>query len=185
LTTENSLLATLYVNLRGDKKKKEDWISIARKCKKLATKYRFRVDLAEKLGVSSELIRALMSLLDLPEEVQHLIKEGKILFDAAQRINTIETKKKQIEVARAIAGLTSHEQREIIQYAKKYPNSDLLDYKKRVVTPVNTEKIHVAIIPLREKTFKALQKEVVKNKTSLEKFILNVIEKWIEKRSKQ
>ena len=43
---------------------------------------------AKKLGVSPELIRSIVSLLKLPDSVQELIKDRKILFDAAQRINT-------------------------------------------------------------------------------------------------
>jgi len=190
MTRQDTLLATLFVNLKGDKKKKEDWISIANKCAELVKKKSHK-KLANELGVSPELIRAILSLLELPKEVQHLIKEGKILFDAAQRINTIDRDKekkqrgkRQIEVARAIAGLTSHEQREIIQYAKKYPNSTLSNFKKRVTLEVPTEKIHVAIIPLNEELFRSLQSESVKNKISLEKAILNIIEEWRQRRKK-
>lgn len=184
MTNENVLLSSLFVNLKGDKKKKEDWISIAEKCAKIAEKYKSHKDLAEKLDVSPELIRAILSLLDLPAEVQRLIRQKLILFDAAQRINTIEDKKKQIEVARKIAGLTSHEQREIIQYAKKYPNSSLTNFKKRVTSTLTTEKINVAIIPLDENSFRLLRNESIRKKISLEKVILGIIDEWKQKRKK-
>jgi len=186
--TKDTSLATLFVNLKGDKKKKEDWMNIANKCAELA-KHKSHKELAEELGVSTELIRAILSLLELPKEIQQLIKEKKILFDAAQRINTIDRKndkkqreKRQIEVARAIAGLTSHEQREIIQYAKKFPNSTLSNFKKRVTAEIITEKIHVAIIPLNEEVFRSLQHESVKKKISLEKTILSIIDEWRQRR---
>lgn len=191
MTKADTLLATLFVNLKGDKKKKEDWISLAIKCAELAKKKSHK-ELANELGVSPELIRAILSLLELPKEVQYLIKEKKILFDAAQRINTInrgkekkQREKRQIEVARAIAGLTSHEQREIIQYAKKNPNSTLSNFKKRVTLEVPTEKIHVAIIPLNEELFRSLQSESVRKKISLEKIILEIIDKWRKERGKK
>ena len=185
MSKENTLLSSLYVNLKGNKKKKEDWISIAKKCAEFA-KNKSHKEVAEKLGVSTELIRAILNLLVLPVEVQQLIKQGKILFDAAQRMNTIDPKskdekqrkKRQIEVAKAITGLTSHEQREIIQYAKKYPNVSLSNFKKRVTTQLTKEKIHVAIIPLSEESFRILQIESVRKKISLEKLILNIIDDW-------
>jgi len=191
MTKEDALLATLFVNLKGDRKKKEDWISIAKKCKEIAKNYKSRKELAEELSVSPELIRAVLSLLELPAEVQRLIKDKKILFDAAQRINTIDRKKekrqrakRQIEVARTVAGLTSHEQREIIQYAKKYPNSSLTNFKKRVTSTLSTEKIHVAIIPLNDDSFRSLHGESARKKISLEKVILGIIDEWKRKRRK-
>ncbi len=185
--SEEKVLAALYLSLKGPKKKREDWISIAKKCKKLAKMYGSYKEVAEKLGVSYQLVRSIMSLLQLPREVQRLVKEGKILYDAAQRINTVKgKKKKQIEVARAIAGLTSHEQREIIQYAKKYPNSSLANYKKRLAAPaVEHEKIHVAIIPLRQKMFGLLQRESTQKKISLESVILDIIDEWMKRREKR
>lgn len=191
MTRENALLSSLYVNLKGDKTKKEDWISIAKKCAEFA-KDKSHKEVAEKLGVSTELIRAILSLLELPLEVQRLIKQGKILFDAAQRLNTVDRKKeeslrmkRQIEIANKIAGLTSHEQREIIQYARKYPNTSLSNFKKKVTTLQTSEKIHVAIIPLNDGLFRILQNESTRNKISLEKLILGIIDEWKEKRRKK
>ena len=42
---------------------------------------------AEKLGVSYELIRSILKLSTLPEEVKGLMKDGKILYDVGQRIS--------------------------------------------------------------------------------------------------
>ncbi|MGI0073783.1 MAG: hypothetical protein ACREA3_08225 [Nitrosotalea sp.] len=191
MTSQNALLGSLYLNLRGDKKKKEDWISIAKKCAEFASNKSHK-EVAEKLGVSTEIIRAVLSLLELPIEVQQLIKEGKILFDAAQRINTIDRKvrdvnrrkKRQIEVAKTIAGLPSHEQREIIQYAKKYPNVSLSNFKKRVTTSLITKKLHVAVIPLDDELFGILKRKSMQQKISLEKMILSIIDEWKKKKVK-
>src|SRR6267378_388415 len=86
---EDKLLAELFLSLKGSKKKREDWISIAKKCKRLVDHYRSYGVAAQKLGVSSELIRSAVLLLSLPKEVQVLVKDGKILFDAAQRLARI------------------------------------------------------------------------------------------------
>lgn len=184
MTSEEALYAELFLNLKGNKHKRENWISIAEKCQKIVNKSKTRKEASEKLGVSYQLLRSILSLLKLPEEVQTRIKEREILFDAAQRINTIKNSNRQKEVAKTIAGLTSHEQREIIQYAKKFPNAKLSGYKKRVTTPRNVEKLHVAIIPLEEKTYQILQRECRKRKHSLEKILVSIIEQWLENNKK-
>jgi len=178
LDDENEIFANLYLNLKGRKKKTVDWITIAKNCQKLEKKYKSPKILAEKLGVSYQLIRSILSVLELPSEVKQLIKEGKILFDAAQRINTIDDKKKQIEVAKMISGLPSHKQREIILYAKRFGGLDLSKFKNQLTKKRKTEKIHVAIIPLKDKIHTKLQKISRKNKTTIQRSILNILENW-------
>lgn len=179
---EEKLLADLYYNLKGPKTKHENWIEIAKKCEKLVQHYGSTRTTAEKLGVSFELVRSIVSLLKLPKEVQKLVRENKILFDAAKRISTIKDPHNQVEVAKAIAGLPSHKQREIIQYAKRYPDSGLGDYIDRVTRPKpKPERIHVAVIPLRDEIYKSLQVAGRMQKISVERLILNVIEQWLGK----
>ena len=186
MKSENQILANLFLNLKGSKKKRDNWINIAKICKEFLDNSKNRKTTASKLGVSPELIRSIVSLLDLPIEVQKLIKEGKILFDAAQRINTIKDdnkekeKKRRIEVAKEIVGLTSHEQREIIRYAKKFPNSSLKNYKKRVTTAREIKEIHVAVISLEKKQYEKLEKMSKKRKLSLEKLLLEIVEHWLK-----
>jgi len=120
-----------------------------------------------------------------------LIRDEKILFDAAQRINTIKIKGnkhkeelRQIRIAKEIAGLKSHQQREIIRYAKKFPNSSLKNYKKRVITPRETRRIHVVIVSLDEPMFKELNRIAKKRSLSLEKMIVELIDEKIQESRK-
>lgn len=176
---EDKLLAELYLDLKGPKKKRDNWINIAKKCQLLIDNSPSVNKAAKKLGVSYELLRSIAILLTLPDEVKKKIKQGLILYDAAQRLNRIEESKKQIEVARSIAGLPSHKQREIIQFASKYPNTGIDNYKKRVTSlKSKTEKIHFTLVPLREDTFQKLDRYCKKNKSSIEKMILTMVEKW-------
>jgi hypothetical protein len=147
---EEQILARLYLNLKGSKKKQDDWIKIAQECKRLTDFYGSIRKTADRLSVSYELIRSILKLLTLPDEVKNLIKENQILFDAGQRISRIREKERQIEAARAIAGLPAHSAREILQYAKKHPQAPLKDFRKRVISGGDkVERIHVVIIPLK------------------------------------
>ena len=183
MTSEEEMLASVFMILKGSKKKREDWVSIAKRCNEVVQKSNSVMEAAKKLGVSYELLRGILSILKLPKEVQLLVKNGDILFDAAQRINRIKDKDKQKEVAQIVAGLKSHEQREIIQYAKRFPLADLHDFTKRVITPVGIEEFHVVVIPLEEKIFRIVDDKRKKEKTSLEKILVNVVEKWAERQN--
>lgn len=186
MSKENQKLANLFLNLKGSKKKRDDWIKIAKICRDVLNKSKDRKEAASKLGVSTELIRSIVSLLDLPTEIQQMIKNNEILFDAAQRINTIKNddknkeRKRRIDVAKAISGLTSHDQREIIRYAKKFPNSSLKNYKKRVTAKQEIKEIHIAVIALEKEQHSKLNIITKKKKISLEKLLLEIIEHWLE-----
>ncbi len=175
--SENQLYADLFVNLKGSKNKTEDWMTIAKKCEKVIKDLGSIKLASEKLGVSYELLRSINSLNNLPVEVQELVRQNEIKFDAAKRINTIKQKHWQIEVANSIKNLPSHKQRNIINQAKLFPNSDLTDFKKRVLTPLTKKvKLHVVIIPLTEKIYKKIEKQSIKKNQSIEKILSDIIE---------
>jgi hypothetical protein len=178
---EEKILARLYVNLKGAKKKQDNWIDIAEDCKRLNDYYGSAKKVAEKIGVSYELIRALLKIPTLPEEVKGLIKEDKILFDVGQRIARIKGRERQVEVAKLIAELPSHDARDIVQYAKKYPDEPLDGFRKRVLEGKDkVEKVHLAIIPLRADIYSLLKIESEKRNVSPEKFILSILDDWMK-----
>lgn len=180
--SEDMLLAGLYLDLKGRKKKRRDWISIAEDCIKLVELCHNSIkEAAEKIGVSETLMWAVVSLKDLPDEVQKLVKSGGILFDSAYRINTIKGKEKQIEIAKLIVGLSNKVQREIISQAKKYPDSDLVDFRKRILKePEIKKKIHVVIIPMEDSEYKILENLSKKRNRGMEKLLSEIVTEWIQ-----
>ena len=177
---EEKLLAILFVNLGGKKKKMHDWIYIAKICKELVDYYGSIETLAGKIGRTSNLIRMILKLLELPKEVQGLIMEGKIMFDVGQRIAGIKNIETQRKVSKAILGLNSERARSLIKYAKKHPES-LDSYRRKIVrrsssiTESNVEKINVILIPLNNDIFNKLKKISKRKNTSPEKLAANLI----------
>lgn len=184
---EDQLVADLILDLKGAKNKRENWIEIAKKCRKATAHFGSTKNAALKLGVSYSLLRSIVSLLKLPIEVQKLVRERHILYDAAQRLLTLPDSQQQIEVARAIVGLPSHKQREIIQYAKGHTTDSLPKVIERVRTrpKQETERIRVAVVPLREDTYSSLSSHATKRKISIEKLILDIIHEWVAGRKSQ
>src|SRR3989344_4673750 len=108
---EEKIIAILYANFRGKKKKVHDWIYLAKLLKKLSGHYGSYTELARKLGLSPETVRETLKLLELPKEVQDMVKDEKLKHEVAWRIESIKDKEAQIKVAKAVAGLDSHNAR--------------------------------------------------------------------------
>jgi len=180
---EEKVLAELFVDLKGGKKKIHNWIDIATKCKKVCKMYGSTRMAAEKLGVSYQTLRTIVSLLQLPKEVQQRVKRGEILYDAAYRLLMLKPPEKQVEVAKIIANLPSHQARQIIHFAKVSPESDLGDFAKRVTQKESRpERLHVAVIPLHEETYKKLQNYGRAEDKSVEKLIMGIVNEWLDRR---
>jgi hypothetical protein len=183
---EEKILARLYLNLKGPKKKQNNWMEIAQDCMQLSEYYGSAKKTADRLAVSYELVRSILKLSTLPEEVKALIRDNKILFDAGQRIARINNKNRQIEAAKAIAGLPAHTAREILQYAKKFPDAPLDDFRKRVVEGKDKiEKINLIIIPLGEDDYKFLKTKSQNERCSPEKLVQSILAEWIIENKKQ
>ena len=183
---EEKLLAILFINLKGAKNKSSNWIEIAETAQKLSDHYGSPRKLADKIGVSYELMRTILRLLRLPQEVQQLIRDGKILYDAAQRIERISDPRRQLEIARASVGLTSHQTRDLIQYGKKYPDSDIMEYRSRILGSIGQkERINVIVLPLRQELYALLKKYSKERAISIERLALQVVSDWASSKLKK
>lgn len=58
---------------------------------------------------------------------------SEIGIDAAARISTVSDPKRQVQVARAIRGLRSHDARKVIDYVKMQPDLPVSECAKRVL----------------------------------------------------
>lgn len=173
---EAKLYAQLLLDLKGRKKKRLDWITLAKSCKLLADQHKSYAELAEKLGVSAHTVRSIIRLLDLPREVQEMIRKGEILQDAAYRLNAIHDPRKQLAVARKIRNLPSHAQREVIQHAKRIPGSDTAAFRDRVTQKIPApERIHVLMCRLTEKEYSALLEYSRNNLTTPESVLAEAV----------
>lgn len=176
---EETALAILFANLKGRKKK--DYLSTAKACRFLKKLYGSCAKVAEKVGVSSEIIREFDSLNDLPDEVQQMISTGNIKLDTGYRISTkIKGKNRQIDIARVVAGVDAFDARAIIEYAQKNPEMPVEEVKSRVLgSKTKREKIHLFILPLEEATFQMLKLHSIKLKVRPEKLIEEIIKDWL------
>jgi hypothetical protein len=158
VSPEDRAFAELFLDLKGRKKKRLDWIALATRLKFLADRHQSLDELAEKLGVSVHLVRSIIKLLDLPGEVKSMIQRGDILYDAAYRLHTLRDSKRQVAVAQAMVGLPSHKQREMIHYAKTFPDRNLSTFRTRLTAPISPPKrLDAVVVVFDRETFVQLR----------------------------
>lgn len=179
---EETALAILFRNLKGSKKK--DYMATAKACRFLRRLYGSNAKVAEKVGVSSEIIREFDSLNDLPNEVKEMVSAGIIKLDTGYRISTkIEGEEKQVEIAKAVRDLGAFDARAIIEYAQKNPNMPVSEVRSRVLgSKTIKERLHIFVLPLAEDVFQALKSESTKLRIRPEKLVERIIKNWLEKR---
>lgn len=178
---EETALAVLFANLKGRKKK--DYITTAKCCRYLRKLYGSLKKVADKVGVSSEIIREFDSLLDLPKDVQQLISKRLIKLDTGYRISMrIEGAEKQREIANAVLDLGAFDARNVIEYARKNPKLPAEECKRRVLkSKTVTEKLHIFILPLPGETFGKLTTTAKELKMKPEDLVRKIVQEWLAK----
>jgi len=183
---EEKIMGILYANFRGKNKKIHDWIYLAEQIKKLSEHYGSYHAVAKNLEMSDERIREILKLLELSNEVQQLVKEGKLKPEIAWRIASISDKQKQNKIAREIVELDVHSGRDIARIYRKNPDIDITKIiSKFKESKKKIENINLVVLPLREFDYLRIKKEASKFKKNPEEFILEeIINKWLDKERK-
>ncbi|NJO04257.1 MAG: ParB/RepB/Spo0J family partition protein [Chloroflexaceae bacterium] len=81
----------------------------------------------KEVGLSGRTVRRYLGLLDLPDEVQHLIRRGELNVTQAQHLRRIPNRRTQIELAQAAAeeGMSAAELGRLANYFVANPNLTL------------------------------------------------------------
>jgi nitrogenase molybdenum-iron protein alpha/beta subunit len=180
--TRESATVFLRTKTRGKKRKDASIVEIAEAAKYLYEKMdRSFKNVGREVGISSEMIREFYEISQLPQEVKTLIEDRKILIDAARRLSRLHDKKRQIEVAEAIAGLTSHDQRAIIEYAITNPRVSARKCRDRTFgsKDVRVDKEEL-IIPLSSDEFETLGELARKRHMGVADFSKSILIRYLK-----
>lgn len=157
-------LKRLLISLKTPKKwRAMDPIEIAQNLKILCDHFS-REEVARRLGINEKgTLWVYLRLLDLPEEVQELVRTKQIGEDVAYRITILRDKEEQIALAHAILeyNLNTAAVRGIVQALKKrnpdMPIKEAIDLALKA-RPVVTEE-HLVVTKIEDKTLVALQEK--------------------------
>jgi len=180
------LLAELMLDLKGRKNKSHDWMTIAGMCEAAVRHFDNSVsETVKKLRVSPSLLNSILRLRDLDPRVQGLVQKGLVLFDSAQRLNTIQPGDRQYDVARLLIGLSNKQQRDLIQHALRYPELDLTDFRKKLTREkTRRENIRVVILPMDEEIYRSLEKASKEDGKPVQGLLTAIVSDWLERRDK-
>ncbi|MCJ7667450.1 MAG: hypothetical protein MUP04_04055, partial [Anaerolineae bacterium] len=151
---EESALAIVFANTRR-KKRTADLITVAKSFEYLVKLYRSRKAVAEKVGLSTEMVREFLKVLSLPDQVKKMVSSREIDgLDVALEISMLEDAEKQIAAAKTIAGLPSKDVRDIRRLAE---HADLpIEESKRMVLESKPKGLHIFVMDFDDETYDAL-----------------------------
>jgi len=135
--------------------------------------------------ISPRMLRKLVTVAELAnnsKRIEKLLSMRKLSLDVASDLAGIKNEKLRENLAEIIAGMKAHDQRQVVKYIKKYPESSIEQFKNRVLLAKDTtEKIYMAVLPFNEKEYVKLKNEARLKKMSWDELCMDIITKWLEK----
>ncbi|WNZ28446.1 MAG: hypothetical protein IAX21_07195 [Candidatus Bathyarchaeota archaeon] len=177
----------LSENLKGKKKKQVSLLTIAEAVRLLANdkEYGSTSKLAESFGVKRPTIESFDKMNDQPDEIKTLIQQDKIRIDASTKLSSISDLKKRVDLAKAVAGLSAEDTRNIINYSKKHSKLTSEECKKAIEDKkAKKSQIKLIKIPLKNSDYNAFLKISKKKGLKLEEAGKQAISEWTLKHSK-
>ena len=180
------LLAELMFDLKGRKTKSHDWMTIADMSETVVKHFDNSVSQAvKKLRIHPSTLNSILRLRDLDPRTQKLVRKRLVLFDSAQRLNTIRDGDRQYDVARLLIGLSNKQQRDLIQHALRYPELDLVDFRKKLTgEKTRRENIRVVILPMDDETYRSVEKVSKEERKPIQSLLMAIVSEWLERREK-
>lgn len=153
---ENLALSIAFANTKR-KKRELDLISIAEAFDYLVNLYGSLDIVANKIGISNEMVRKFLLPLNFTDEIKQLIQMRYIdSIDIISEISTIKDKEIQLSICRDLKNLTSKDVRDIIRKLKE-SNLSVEDTKNLILKHKN-KNIHLFIIDFNDDEYKMIIK---------------------------
>lgn len=174
---EVQALAIIFGNTKR-KKRKENLITIAKAFQYLVKVYGSQQAVAQKVGLSAEMIRQFLTVLKLEPKVQELFLTRQIdSVDTAKELVRLKERDKQIALAQKIANLTSKDARDI-KRAVAVDNIRVRD-AVRVVLKEKRKRLHLFMLDLEDDVYRGIRKKAKALKTTPAELMKDVIKKWL------
>jgi len=179
---EETALAILFSNTKR-KKRDADLLTIAKSCDYLVSLYGSQKAVADKIGLSSEMVREFLTTLRLPIEVQKLIAEKKIdRVDVVREISVLKSSSKQIAIAEALANVPSKDVRDI----KRLVRSGLpIEDATKLVLDSRPKGLNVFVMDMDDTTYQVLLKKARTLKITPAELARNIIIEWLQQGANQ
>lgn len=182
----NQAVAICFANLKGSKTK--NLLLTARALKYLRNLPEFRSNKAVggEVGVSGEIVRQFITLLDLPVSVQSRFAGGSLGLEQGRRLWQLARSRATIleDAAAAMAGMTAMETRDLVEYLIRSPSASI-EHALAALDAAHTQIAHEYHIDavLGPDAYASLQAHARRQKIKVNVLVTRVIQGWLERPS--
>ena len=179
---EESALAILFANTKR-KKRSENLLTVAQSCEYLVKLYGSQKAVAEKIGLSTEMIRQFLSVLKLPKEVQKLVSDRQIdRIDIVKEISALKDPKTQIEAAKSFINPLSKDVRDIKRLVK---DANLpVEEAKATILDLKPKGLHVFIMDFDDEMYNAINAHAKSLKVKPAELVREIVKDWLKQKTR-
>jgi len=176
--SEDKALAIVFANTRR-KKRTENLMTVAEAFEHLAQQCGSQKSVAEKVGLSSEMVREFRRLLGLPPEIQELVRSRKIdRLDVAYRLSMVSDPEEQLKMAREAAGLITDDLRDLRHLVQA--GSDTRK-SKRVLERSKLRDLNVFVLDFEHSDYAEIRAHARKAATEPAQLLKDIITRWLRR----
>lgn len=178
-------LAVCFRNLKGSKCKDLQLTARALKYLRELPEYPSNKRVGEAVGVSGEIVRQFISLLDLPSSVQTRFERRELGLEHGRRLWQLQQSRPSLveDAAQAMESMTAMEARDLVEYLVRTPSTSVQEGLQALEAAKSTvsHEYHVIAI-LAESEYKSLESRARKKKTSVNSLVTTIVNSWLEKK---
>ena len=180
---KNEALATCFRNLKGSKSKDLLLTAEALRYLKSLPEFRSNKQVGETVGVSGEIVRQFIALLDLPTSVKTYFENRTLGLEHGRRLWQLQQTRPSVvdEVAEAMASMTAMEARDLVEYLIRTPTASVQEGLQALeaAKPETTHEYHVVAI-LDERAYDSLEARARKQKVRVNELVSTIVNAWLE-----
>jgi len=180
---EETALSILFANTKR-KKRNMDLLTIAKSCDYLVKSYGSQRAVAEKVGLSSEMIREFLVVLKLPKQIQDLVSDRKIdSIDIVREISALKDPYRQIAAAEAFINSLSKDVRDIKRLMKD-ANVSVKNAKKTLLN-AKPEELHIFVIDFDDEMYRAVIEIAKASRVKPAELVRGIVMDWLKQKQEK
>jgi len=174
---EDTALSTVFANTRR-KKRPDNLLVVAESFAFLTDLYGSQKAVGEKVGLSTEIVRQFLKILELPREVKEMISDRRIdRLDVAYRISKLPDVAQQIAAAEMAPALLSYDIRDVERLVRTA--NIPVEESERLVMESKPKDLHIFIVDFDEEAHDALRDHAQQMKIRPPELIRQIVMDWV------
>ena len=179
---ENEALAVCFANLKGPKDKQLLTTARALAFLKRLPKYGSNAKVGQAVGVSREVVREFLTLLQLPTRLHPLFEQNKLGLEQGRKLWQLGRQRSEIldDVAKTLTQMKAHDSRALIDYVLKNPGISVSEATETIIRSRGTiEREYHVIALLSEEDYGHLVKSARNREVPADELVTLIVREWL------